>query len=550
VDVLKSKPLSFNLYARRYEDRIPRRFLPSLHETQTEFGVSALMVGDRYTTEVGLSWRDVERTGNRLKQDDESLEVSRFYLDHTWRFSSDHSLRVQYEHEREQSTYQGSFYSFDTRRDEVRIEHDLSFGPQKKHRLHTYLRYNEEQGDWARDEIELVPQLTLQHTDAFRTVYRYGFYRIEQDAIEITRNKFDVEAHYQPSDRFRLSLDGFGLHERVDGDIDTYEFGGGLDAAFHQPTPWGNLDVNASLIVDQSRTAGDAGRRIVRGEAHAIGGSRPVYLRERHVIWSSIVAHNGRYTRIYVAGIDFTILPVADRIKIQWIPTGRIEQGQTVYFDYQYIVPARQEIMSYRSDLLIEHTFTFGLVPYYAYESRCEEIDADWTMGRGRDNQHRHRLGLRYQRTRGEIGTEYEVFDDSIEPYDAWHVTGRYALFRSSDHSLDLSGELSRYWFEGGVDDRRVWWLDLDLKDRYQINPFTHLVTGTSYHWERDSIDGQTQGLDAECGLQLVRGYLTVDVTVEYDLLSVLSNREQGFGVFLNVRRDLTHLLPASKGRF
>ena len=60
-----------------------------------------------------------------------------------------------------------------------RVEHELAFGPNREHWLDTFFRYNEEQGDLARDELELVPRLTLQHTDRFQTVYRYGFYRFE-----------------------------------------------------------------------------------------------------------------------------------------------------------------------------------------------------------------------------------------------------------------------------------------------------------------------------------------------------------------------------------
>ena len=62
---------------------------------------------------------------------------------------------------------------------------------------------------------------------------------------------------------------------------------------------------------------------------------------------------------------------------------------------------------------------------------------------------------------------EYEIFDDSIEPYDAFHFTGQMSLFRSTAHSLDLNGEISRYFFEGGFDRRRVWFMDLNLTQQH-----------------------------------------------------------------------------------
>ncbi len=70
------------------------------------------------------------------------------------------------------------------------------------------------------------------------------------------------------------------------------------------------------------------------------------------------------------------------------------------------------------------------------------------------------------------------------------------------------------------------------------------MTTGTAFHFQDDTRDGQTHGVDLEWGLKFVRGYLTIDLTIEYDLLAIAENREEGFGVFLNIRRDLTHLLP------
>jgi hypothetical protein len=379
-------------------------------------------------------------------------------------------------------------------------------------------------------------------------VHRYGFYRFEQDALEIAQHKLSSEVLYQATDNLRFAFDGYGLYERADLDVDTYEFGGSASTTYHRPTSMGQLDMNAGLGFDTSRTTGDAGQRWVRDEAHALGGSRPVYLRQRDIIAGTIVAHNAGRSRYYLPALDYQAIRVGPRIRIRRVPTGRIAQDEVVYFDYQYTVPIHGSVNTFRGDLLIEHTFTFGLTPYYGYEGRCQDVDSSWGDPRERDNTHRHRIGTRFARERWEAGTEFEVFDDTVEPYDAWHLTGRANLLRQPAHSLDLSGELSRYWFEGGVDDRRVWWLDVDLKDQLQINSFLSLISGAAYRWEDDSIDGKTHGVDLECGLRYTRGYLTIDLTVEYDLLSIAENRENGFGVFLNVRRNLSHLLPSPKG--
>ena len=545
-DAIKSKPLSVHGFARRKDDRVSRRFLPSLRERQTEAGVSALTLAGPMTTEFGFAWRDVDRTGNRRDEDDEHLGVGRFYVDSAWAFSDDHTLRLSYEHEREESTYQGSHFDFDTTRDELRLEHELAFGPASKHRLDTLFRIAQETGDLARDEIEFVPRLALQHTDKLRTVYRYGFHRFEQGALEVDQHKLDLQALYQATDHLRFSLDGYGLHEDMDQDVETREFGGGVSASYLRPTAWGELSADVGLAFDRARTRGRVGRRVVLNEAHALGGSRPVYLREVGVAQASIVAHDAERTRVYLVGVDYTVVMNRGRARIRRVPTGRIAQGDVVHFDYAYDVPLRATEDTVRTDLLLEHAFEFGLTPYYAFEGRFQEVEPATLLVR--DNMNRHRFGMRYGPEHWTLGAEYEIFDDSIEPYDAFHLTGQAALLRSDAHSVDLSADLSRYFFEGGVDRRRVWWLDVDVRDRRQMNRHLAVVTGVGYRWEEDSVDGTTQGVDLEWGLRYQRGYLTVELTVEYDLLAIAHNRESGVGVFLNIRRNLSHVLtPRAK---
>ncbi len=545
VDMFKAKPLSLNFYARRDDARVPRQFLPSLREERTETGLSAMLVGTKFTTEAGFSWRDIERYGNRLESDDESLENSQYWIDHKFQFSDTHKLRLMYNHEHDESDYQGSEYSFKTQRDEVRVEHELAFGPGDKHRLDTYFRYNAEKGDLARDELELVPQLTLQHTDKFKTIQRYSLYQYDQGAVKVTQNRFDSEAVWDATDKLRLTADGYAMHERVENDLDTNQFGGLIDASYHQPTSLGELWANAHFGFDQMRTAGDAGDRYVRAEAHAMGGSRPVFLRETGIVPGSIIAYNGTRTRLYIPGKDYIPVVVAGRAIVTRLLTGRIADGEVVYFDYTYKVPAHGQVDSYRSDFLIEHRFNFGLTPYYALEARCQQVENSRATPWYRDNQNRHRFGVRFEKERFNLGAEYEIFYDSVLPYTAGHFTGHASLLNSVAHTLDINGELSRYLYGAEYDYRHVWWLDVNMTDRSRITDYLWFKANTAYHFEDDSVDGDTNGVDVEAGFELKRGYLTMELVVEYDLLSLMQGDDEGVGIYLNLRRDLSHLLPA-----
>lgn len=576
IDALKSKPVSFHAYARQSDDRVPRQFLPSLHEYVTETGASTLIHAGPLTTEAGFAYRNVVQKGNWAREDNESQETTRFYLDNKLDFTDTHKLRLAFDHERDKSDYQGSsYYDYHTTRNDLRADHELAFGPGNKHRLDTVFQYDNDTGDLARNQMQLSPRLTLQHNDKLQTIYRYSYYRVEQDAIEIADNKFDVEAVYRPNDRWRITLDGFGLYETENPDVRTWDYGGQVDVAYNQPTSLGRLSADLALAYDTSRTSGSAGRRLVYDEAVSLSTVKPAVLRQRNVKLTSILVHDSGRKRIFVAGQDYLATATRGWVLLHRLPFGRIAEGDVVYVDYQYDVPVDATVDTYRIDFMLEHEFKFGLTPYYYLNVRCQQVDTTrggWAIYPY--DQDRHRLGLRFGRERWSVTNEYEFNDDSVEPYQAYHLTGQLNVLRLGAHSLDATGEISHYWFEGtqvsngpkppswipdflsrrwfGTETypRRTWWCEFDLKDRIEINRYLSVNGGAAFRVETDTIYGATHGVDVECGVRYVRGLLTVELTAEYNLLSVGGTRNEGVSVWLNMRRDLGDLLAAAgRGR-
>ncbi len=544
-DVLRDKPVSLYGYARNLDRHVSRRFLPSLEEDETEFGLSAVYRNDRLSTEFGFAYRDVDREGNRDALDDESFRMARFFANAEWRIGKRQILRFAYDHEDEHTSYQGSDFTFDTQRDRFRLEHELMFGDKDRHRLMTFLRYDDERGDFARDELELASRLSLKHSEVFRTSYRYSFYRYTQDSIEVAQHKGDIEATYRPIDNLSITGNAYILREEIDADVDTDEYGGGLDVSYSTKTGAGELFANAALAYDRRHSTGTDGRLIVRNEAHTMSSVRINTLRQFPVDLGSVLAHNVTRSRYYVNGVDYLLSYTRGRASVRRLPTGRIAEGEVVYFDYTYGVYAGSTVEDLRASVLVEHRFENAITPYYAFESRFQDVETR-SVGRPlfRDNMDRHRFGVRYDEDRWSLSGELEIFDDSIEPYDAAHLHGRYALARDRHHTLDLSADLSRYWFEGGLDDRNVWWFDVDLSDRLTISPTFWIDTTLGYRFEDDSIAGNTNGVDLASTLGYSRNYFNLELTVEYDLLYLPDSRENGLGVFLNVRRDISHILP------
>src|SRR5690606_34212258 len=142
------------------------------------------------------------------------------------------------------------------------------------------------------DVFEFVPRLTLQHTDKFRTVHRYGMYRVKQDEIEFNQHKFDLDALYQATKHLRFSSSNFAFFEHADHDVDTMQWGTGGDIGYSRPTSSGDFNENLHVAYNELQTHGSAGRRLVRNEAHALGDVRATILRNRHVVIHSVLAHS------------------------------------------------------------------------------------------------------------------------------------------------------------------------------------------------------------------------------------------------------------------
>lgn len=541
MDLFPTKPVSGRIYGRQVRDRVPRRFLPSLLEERAEAGVAAYLKLGNLTSEFGFDWSDVERSDNRGRADDEHFQFNRFFTRNDWRISDDQRLRVGFDHTREESRYQGSRGNFTTDRDELRVDHELQFGGPRRHQLDTYFRWSDERGDLARDETEFTPRLLLRHTDRFETAYRYGYYRLDEDAVRLEQHKFDWMGLWRPDERFRLTADAFGLWEDIEGDAETHQFGGGLHASFRTPTRWGKFLAYAAINADQVRTSGSGGARLVRGEGHVLDSSIPTFLNQSDIIPTSVLAYNAGRTRVFVPGQDYLIQQVGRRTLTYRILTGRIGQDEIVYFDYQYRVPLDSRTDTYRVDARVEHEFSCGLTPYYAFELRRQDVSGSIGNPAFEDNTDRHRLGMNFRKPTWSINGEAEFFDDPYEPYNAGKLDVEATLWKGANASADGSARYAYYQFTGDVDSRRVQRVDLDLTGRLRIDPRFQGKLATSFRWEDDTSRGETTGVDVECGLQYRRGQLEIELTVEYDLLSIVNDREDGFGVWLMVRRDLSH---------
>lgn len=534
--------ISVSGYALREDSRLPRAFLPSLDRSLERYGLSVFLNDPRFPMRFEFAHLYDELTSRTYAlQDDEQRGEDKFRYEATWQIDPRHSLRLEYEYEDRSEQYSGSATRFDTTRNYLILNHALRFGEGDRSAWETLARFQDETGDLARDIAEVNSRLRLQHTKSFATNYNFQFLR---DAYqELTTDTWRGEAGFthQLGERLTTSMQLYGLSQSADENADFHEWGGLINLAFARDNDLGRFSANLSYNHTRTDT-NDGGRTgVVVAESLTFRDPLPAYLLHTDVVLGSIFVTNAARTRTYLPIRDYIILPLGRYFALKRVPTGNIADRETVLVTYTYRVYQDYDLTRDRLDIRVQQQFKFGLTPYYAGSFQNEALDeGDFYRFRERDVT-RHRLGATYKRRRWSVGAEYEYNDDSIDPYRAMHFNGDVVLVQKARQQLDGKATLSRFWFDGarGLPERNTTLLDLGLTYRQLLAQNLEATAGAMYRFEDDSLFGDTHGVDLTTGLEWKIGYFSLLFEAEYDLLDLPGSRDDGFAVWLKLKREI-----------
>ncbi len=545
VNFFQGKPISGTVYGHRLDDRINRRFQSTLNEQQTGFGTNWVFTHDKFPMEISYDYLETDRTGNRNQGDDEHFTESRFYYGLRWLISAHHRFKLSYDHSETKQEYQGLNQPFETTRDLFTLEHELEFGRAYQHELRTLIHWQEESGDFARDLFEIGPQLTLRHSDDLQTLYKFQFNRERFEGLDVETQRADFQLVHQMYTNLTTTVGLFGLYEDIENDINTTQYGANVDWQYNRKNRFGHLYANLALAYDTEDVQGDNGRRVVLDEAQTFKDPVAALLRNRNIVNRSIVVTEAGNRKILQRGRDYLVVRQGNVTRLVRVRNGRIDDGDTVFVDYQFETPTDGKLDTMRVDFSLEQRFTNGLTPYYRWSYRNQEDDSSFGFARRADRTDHHRLGVTYEAKFYTLGAEYEVFDDTIDPFDAFHLNGTWRPIRSSNHSLDLSSRISRLFFKGGFDERDVTMVDLEVDHRWQLTDSLSTVERLGFRLEDDSVAGETQGWDLAAGFEYVVGDLSGELTFEYDRLRLPNSTEDDIGLYFRIRRELPDVLAS-----
>ena len=534
---------SGSMYGLRQDDRINRRFQSTLNERRTAFGTSWVFSHETIPMEFSYDYSETDRTGNRELRDNEHFTESTLHYGLEWRISDYQRLKFSYEHAKIKQEYQGLDNAFETTRDLFLIEHELEFGDQHQHELRMLVHWQQESGDFARDLFEIGPQLTLRHGDNLQTIYKYQFNRERYEGLDIESQRVDFQLIHEMYTNLTTTFNAFAFYEDVEDDINTTQYGVSVDWQYNRRNRWGRFYANLALAYDTEEIDGENGVRIILDESATFRDPVSLILRNRDVITASIVVTDTSNRRIFRIGVDYLIFVNGNVTRLVRVRSGNIPDGATVLIDYQFRTPTDGQLDTMRVDLSLEQRFTNGWTPYYRFSYRNQEDDTSFGFASRADRTDHHRIGATYEHKRFTFGAEYEIFDDTIEPYDGFHLNGMVHILQQPDHNLDFSTRYSRLSFEGGFDDRDVTLIDIQLDHRWRLTEWLSTIERVTYRFEDNSIQGDTHGWDVTAGFEYAVGDLLGELTFEYDRLNLPGSDEEDFGIYFRIRREIPNVL-------
>lgn len=553
--------VSANASASQLRDRVPRPFLPSLDRRREQY--NAVVTLNDPVLPMSLTFDhlfDELKGGNTFEygnlDDKQENGQDTFSYDATWQPTENHSLKLNETYQDLSEQYSGINGNFDTTRNEVSLLDTIQFGSQRQHRLESLFRDQEESGAWAQDITEASERLLLQHSETLSTTYGVQWLREAFQQLESKMLRGDAGVSHTYADMLTSTLNLYGLRQDTNENSDLTEWGSLANWAFSRQNSMGRFSSNVSYNHTDSQTHDGERDALVLSESATFRDPLPVYLAHAQINPWTIVVRDAQRLLFYLPGRDYIVLPLGKLTALVRVPTGYIQNGQTVLVSYAYETLDNYKLRRDRGDWRIQQDFNGGFSPYYAGTLQQEDLSPKTNLLWEDRNINRQRVGATYRRPRWSVGSEYEYNDDSVDPYQAVHGNGDVVLLQNASHQLNARSTVSRFDFRGQrtgappdgfiidlyprrLPHRDVTLLDMGLDYRFVMGPKVETGVTAAYRYQDDSIYGLTNGVDLRGNVAYRIGQFTVLFEIEYETLSLPSSDQDSFGFWIKVRREI-----------
>jgi hypothetical protein len=500
--ILRNQMTSYTLIAQRAETTVNRDFGPTLIQTATTYAAGVEVKAKTVPMRALASHTETSLDDPAGLQGFNSSQDS-FVYGAQWNISPASHLSATYTYNNsDQKADLGVPVKFES--NELNLFHNYTFGENQKDSFLSSLNYYNQSGDFATDRLRIEERLTLQHTDHFQTYYRYNFTEDSRDSFDQTTH--DVEAGFRHQLYQSLTTSGSVGYtfQDVSGVEKTNEVYARLEFDYTKKVPLGTLGLNLTLNYDYRTSDSQGGTLQFFDQPFTFSEPQGIEIVQQNINPNSIVVKDPTGSRVFIPGIDYTVISAPDRTEIRRIIGGAIPPGGNVLVDYTAAALPSNTQSTYGFGLggsyLIERGPLKGLLLYARYFSQDQSINSDQADQFIPESIRDTVIGARYRIGALTLSAEQQWHNSELAPFDSTRFNASYSKAVLANAYLTLTADYNIIHY-GDIDDN-VTYLNLTSSLDYELNQHWHIIGTAAYRDQKDSLFGNTTGYEEQ--LQLV----------------------------------------------
>jgi len=543
LNLLKIKPYPGRLYARRYEALEPRPFSPTTRRRSEKYGGEWRYVDSTIPTRVQVDHTTVDFDQLGTNELDYTQRDFIARLETGYNFTKDNFLEFLVEHRETKQQNKLSPVAFEFDVDDLRLGHRLRFGEDAESRLESNLNYYNQTGTFEVERAEWTETLSAVLLESLRAWLNWDLIQRDQGSfnspitIEDTLMRLTGSLEHKLYESLTTTVGGrLESQDFKDGpNIDRYGVHGGL--RYRKENPVGVLQAAYRIGFQSTDNTGSDVFIPVIDEPHTFNDPFPIVLSGTNIVESSIEITDLPGTTLYLRDLDYALVKFPSRVEIYRIPTGRINNGQTVLVDYDLEPVPAYTLDQVRQNLLVRHEFEFGLAPYYRLDIQDQSVKPPDLASPVENSYDKHALGLEYQDRKLSAKAEYQRSSGSLDSYDGVFLSGSFTERLGETGSLHFSALWSRIAFDE-PDERLAKNLNLGAQYRQELVRHLNLDVSAMYRLLDDTSLGTSDGIDVDAMLELLYGKTTVRLACDFSVFDTDRVNREWIMVYLQLTRE------------
>lgn len=364
VTLLKDKPYTLNVYARRDQDTFSSPFVSRTESDTTQYGADFRLRYYTLPTVLSYTHSDTRQKGFYNSTDEfetVELQTSIAGIAYNGSYEDRHRTTAETFASDVQSTdhYLRGHHFFDADR-HIRLNSLASY---RHTRTHTF--------DYSTSDV--TERLIWKHTQTVESDYEARHQRSIWDESESRTTSGQARITHVLYENLVTRLCGRYARDDFDRNSEV-AYGGLLDLGYNRRIPGGHLYISASNEYEVlDRNIVELMSQIT-DEPHVLTSGTVSFLNRRNIDAATIVVTDSTGSIVYINEIDYRISTIENSVRIRRLPLGAIADGAAVLVSYSYLSnPAFDSAIytqSYDARLFLWSALTLS----YRYRSADERL--------------------------------------------------------------------------------------------------------------------------------------------------------------------------------